>query len=67
MITPQSMRGIKVELSDWLGEDVVAYVNRRHKQDGESYPAIAIELRESGFNVTGTQLSGWVYMSRVSK
>jgi arginine repressor len=67
MIQHQPMRSKQEELSDWLGEDVIAFIKRRHKHDGQTYTAIAAELRKSGFKVSEGTVSEWVRKSRVSK
>jgi hypothetical protein len=61
------MRSTKKELTDWLNEDVVEFVIRRHKHDGQSYTEIAAELRKSGFSVTTKMLVNWVYESKRTK
>jgi transposase-like protein len=63
MIEHRPMRSLKAELSDWLDEDVVKFIKRRHKNDGLTYTVIARELRESGFKVSEGTVSEWVRKS----
>lgn len=46
-------------LSDWLGEDVVAYVKRR-KGEGWTHAQIAKDLSESGYVVKEITIKHWI-------
>lgn len=55
---------LKEELSNWLDEDVIVYIGRRHKHDGWTYRDIARDLSTSGYNVAGVTVANWMAYAR---
>jgi N-acetyl-anhydromuramyl-L-alanine amidase AmpD len=52
------------ELTNWLDEDVMRFIVRRHEHDGQTYRQIAAELSKSGYDVRAETVGAWAAAHR---
>jgi hypothetical protein len=63
-MTTKQRTGLQKELSDWLDEDVIEFIKRRHDLQGATYRKIAAELSESGWDIKIATVSSWISYER---